>query len=80
MCSVTDLCPTLCDPRGTVAHQTPLSVGLSRQEYRSGLLLPPPGDIPDSKIKPMFPSSLALASRFFPTVPPGKPSPSLIVL
>ena len=37
----------------TVAHQAPLSVGFSRQEYWSGLLYPPPGDLPDPGIKPM---------------------------
>ena len=52
----------------TVARQAPLSVGLSRQEYWSGLLFPPLGDIPDPWIEPMFPASPALASRFFPTV------------
>ena len=31
--SVAQLCPTLCDPMGTVAHQAPLSMGFSRQEY-----------------------------------------------
>ena len=30
-----------------VAHQTPLSMGLSRQEYWSGLPFPPPGDLPE---------------------------------
>ena len=30
----------------TVVRQAPLSVGFSRQEYRSGLPFPPPGDIP----------------------------------
>ena len=29
----------------TVAHQAPLSMGLSRQEYESGLPCPPPGDL-----------------------------------
>ena len=43
----------------------------SRQEYWSGLQFPPPRDLPDPGIKPM---SLALAGRFFTTVPPGKPS------
>ena len=33
---VAQSCPTLCDPC-TVAHQTPLSMGFSRQEYWSGL-------------------------------------------
>ena len=32
-------CPTLCDP-WTVAHQSSLSMGFSRQEYWSGLPFP----------------------------------------
>ena len=32
---------------GTVAYQAPLSMELSRQEYRSVLPLPVPGDLPD---------------------------------
>ena len=35
-----------------IAHQAPLSVGFSRQEYWSGLSCPPPGDLPDSGIEP----------------------------
>ena len=31
----------------TVAHQAPLSMGFSRQEYWSGLPFPTPGDLPD---------------------------------
>ena len=31
----------------TIAHQAPLSMGFSRQEYWSGLPCPPPGDLPD---------------------------------
>ena len=34
------LCPTLCD--SIDAHQAPLSLGSSRQEYRSGLPFPSP--------------------------------------
>ena len=53
-----------------VAHQAPLSMGFSRQEYQSGLPFPSPGDLPrlgiDSK-------SSALAGEFFTTEPPGKP-------
>ena len=33
----------------TVAHQVPLSMGFSRQESRSGLPFPPPGDLPDPR-------------------------------
>ena len=36
----------------TIAHQAPLSVGLSRQEYCSGWPCPPPGGLPDPGIKP----------------------------
>ena len=35
----------------TVAHQAPLSMGFSRQEYWGGLLFPSPGDLPDPGIK-----------------------------
>ena len=31
----------------TIAHQTPLSTGLPRQEYWSWLPFPPPGDLPE---------------------------------
>ena len=36
----------------TAAHQAPLSMEFSRQEYWSGLPFPSPGDIPDPGIKP----------------------------
>ena len=51
----------------TVAHQAPVSMGLSRQEYWSGLLCPPPGDLPNSGIEPVSLTSPALAGGFFPT-------------
>ena len=46
----------------TLAHQAPLSMGLSRQEYRSRL--PFPGDLPYPGIEPTSSASPALASRF----------------
>ena len=55
-----------------VAHQTPLSMKFSRQEYCSGLPFPTPGDLPDPGIKPTSLVSPALAGRFFTTVPPGR--------
>ena len=36
----------------SVGRQAPLSVRFSRQEYWSGLPFPPPGDLPNSGIKP----------------------------
>ena len=44
----------------TVAHQVPLSMGFSQQEYWSGLPYPPPGDFPDPGIKPVSPAAPAL--------------------
>ena len=38
-----------------VACQAPLSLGFSRQEYRSGLPCPPPGDLPDPVIESVSP-------------------------
>ena len=43
----------------TVAHQALLSMGFSRQEYWSGLLCPPPGDLPDPGIKPASLTSIS---------------------
>ena len=37
----------------TVAHQAPLSMGFSRQEYWSRLSFPPPGDSPYPDIEPV---------------------------
>ena len=53
----------------TVAHQTPLSMGFSRQEYWSGPLFPPPGDLPDPGIKPGSP---ALQADSLSSEPPAK--------
>ena len=50
-----------------IAHQAPLFLGFSRQEYWSGLPCPPPGDLPDPGVKPTSVMSLALASGFFTT-------------
>ena len=51
----------------TVAHQAPLSMGFSRQEYWSGLPSPPPGDCPDLGMGPASPASLPFAGRFINT-------------
>ena len=51
----------------TVAHQAPLSMGFSRQEYWSELPCSPPGDIPDLGIEPTSLMSPVLVGRFFTT-------------
>ena len=53
----------------TVAHQAPLSMGFSGQEYWSGL--PSPEDLPNPEIEPKPLASPALAGRFFTIAPPG---------
>ena len=49
----------------TVAHQTPLPLEFSRQEFWSGLLFSSLGDLPDPGIEPASLSSPALAGRVF---------------
>ena len=46
----------------TVALQSPLSMGFSRQEYRSGLPFPSPWDLPDPGIEPQI---SCIAGGFF---------------
>ena len=65
-----------------VARQAPLSMGLPRQEYQSGLPCPPPGDLPNLGIEPASPVlqvgslPMSLHKRFWPEGPgplaPGK--------
>ena len=67
MCSAVSDSATL----WTAAHQAPLSMGFSREDYWSELPFPPPGDLPWPGIEP--PTPPALAGGCFPTEPPGKP-------
>ena len=60
----------------TVAHQAPLFMGFSRQEYWSGLPFPSPGDLPDPGIEPGSPS---LQTDSLLSEPPGKPFPGVQV-
>ena len=43
-------------PQWTVAHQAPLSMEFSRQEYWSGLLFPSSEDLPEPGIEPRSPA------------------------
>ena len=52
---VSKLCLTLVTP-WTVASQSSLSVGFSRQEYRGGLPFPSPEDLSDPGIEPASPA------------------------
>ena len=55
----------------TGAHQAPLFMGFSRQDYWSGLPCPPPGGLPSPGIEPVSSESPALQTDSLP--PPGKP-------
>ena len=68
-CVRAQLCLTLYDAM-TVAHQAPLFIECSNQEYWNGLPFPTPRDLPDPGIELAFP---ALVGWFFTAVPPGKP-------
>ena len=46
----------LCATLWTVVCQLPLSIEFSRPEYWSGWLVPSPGDLPNSVIKPRSPT------------------------
>ena len=58
MCVCVLSCVRLFTTPRTVAHQAPLSVEFSRQEYRSGLPFPTSGDLPHPGIEPESIASL----------------------
>ena len=60
----------------TIAHQAPLPIGVSRQEYWSELPWPPPGDLPNPGIQPRSP---ALQADSLLSEPPRKPPVWLLV-
>ena len=66
---VTQSCRLIVTSR-IIAHQAPLSMEFSRQEYWSGFPFPSPGDLPNLGIKPGSP---ALQADFLLSEPPGKP-------
>ena len=58
----------------TAAHQAPLFMGFSRQEYWNGLPFPSPGDLPDPEIESGFLHLLQLLHWQVDTLPPEKPT------
>ena len=67
-CSVLT-CVRLSVTPGTAAHQAPLSMPFSRQEYWSGLPCPPPGGLPDPGIESRSPG---LQADSLSSEPPGQ--------
>ena len=51
----------------TLAHQAPLPIRFSRQEFWSGLPCPPAGGLPIPGMEPASLTSLALVDRLFTT-------------
>ena len=66
-------CPTLCNHM-MVAHQAPLSMGFSRQEYCSGLPCPPPWDLPNPGVQPTPLAAPALQGDALPLSHWGGPN------
>ena len=63
-----------CATLWTVDHQALLSMAFSRQEYWSGLLFPPPGNLPNPEME--LEALLCLLHwrvGSLPLAPPGKP-------
>ena len=77
VCTRSLSCVRLLVSSWTVACQTPLSRGFSRQEYWNGLPFLPPGDIPVAGIDPVFP---ALGGGFFFTTEPPLYINKIVVL
>ena len=71
---VAKLCLTLATP-WTVAHQAPLSMEFSKQEYWSGLPCPPPGDLLNPGTEPTSPASQA---DYLPLSHQGRPTEGLL--
>ena len=68
-CVCAQSCKTLCD---SMDYKASLSLGVSRQEYWSGVSFPPPGGLPDPGFKSTSSVPPALEGGFFTTEPPGK--------
>ena len=66
-------------PHGLQTTRVLCPGGFSRQEYWSGLLCPPPGDLPNPGIEPRSLMSPALQADSLPSEPPGKPTRMFIV-
>ena len=81
-CMLTKLTGFSCDQLSatvwTVAHQAPLSMGVSRKESWSGLPCPPPGDLPDPRMEPGLLCLLHWQLASLPLSPLGKLILSLV--
>ena len=67
----------LCD-MWTMAHQAPLTMGVFRQEYWSGLPCPPPGHFSDQKLKPCLLCLLHCQAGSLSVAPLRKPEYNIL--
>ena len=72
-------CLTLCDPTDCSPRAPSVPWDSSGQEYWSGLLFPPPGDLFDPGIKPQSAAAPALQADSFPAAPLGKSSTCVLI-
>ena len=70
ICMHAQSCPPLCDPHGLQPARNLSDMEFPREEYRSLLPFPSPGDLPNPGIKLKYP---ALQADSLSSEPPGKP-------
>ena len=68
-CLVPRSCPTLCGPHDCSPPGSSVR-GICQARILKWIVISSPGDLPDPRIKPVYP---AFAGGFFTTEPPGKP-------
>ena len=70
MCVCALSCVWLFETLWAIAQKVPLSMGLSQEEYWSGLPFPPPRDLPEPRDRTHISSVSCIGSRLFTTEPP----------
>ena len=74
VCTKLQSCVWILATLWTIAHQPPLSMGFSRQEYSSRLPCPSPGDLPNPGIQPVSYVSSIGRWGLYHSCHPGSPS------
>ena len=71
-CSVTQSCPTLCNPMDCTPPGSPIHEILQAR-ILEWVAIPSSGSLPDPEIKHASLASASLTGRYFIAEPPGKP-------
>ena len=72
VCSVTQLCSTLCNPMDYSLPGSSVHGIFQARVLEQVAISPSPEDLPNPGIEPESPVALAVAGRFFTPEPPGK--------